>query len=276
MCQSNKSIICGLFLGFVLHASADVEMKPETSSTHPGPYREWSQDFLQFEPENLHGMNAEKLAKMSLDDPLLRYAYIQVFLQNLREPDTLEPEQVVVLEDMRRRSDSITSLLLELARQNQETGFEQSLLYRITEVGNIDVAPYLEYARNLLRERTQTMNANLAESASLLLANHGSKQDLALLEQVISERPYVARGVSEKLKILNNRLERSKQATRPILRGESSPSEAATANVAEKATKQSVANRDGNISTKSWMIWAPFGMIIAAILIWRWKSKSAS
>ncbi len=276
MCQTNKSIICGLFLGLVLHSSADVEMKPETSSTHPGPYREWSQEFLQFEPENLHGMTAEKLVKMSLDDPLLRYAYIQVFLQNLKEPDTMEPEQVVVLEDIRRRSDSITPLLLELARQNQETGFEQSLLYHITEVGNIDVAPYLEYSRNLLRERTQTMNANLAESASLFLANHGSKQDLALLEQVISERPYVARGVSEKLKILKNRLERSKQATRPILRGDPSPSEAATGNVAEKATKQSVANRNGNISTKSWMIWALFGIIIAAILIWRWKSKSAS
>ena len=102
----------------------------------------------------------------------------------------------------------------------------------------------------------------------------GAKQDLALLEQVIAERPYTARGVTKSLEVFKRRLERVKQASRPILRGEPSASEAATGNVAENATKQSVANRDGHISTKSWMIWALFGMIIAAIPIWRWKSKS--
>lgn len=272
MFQCNKSIICSLMLSLSLLAGADVEMKPETND-HPGPYRPWSKEYLQFDRDDLRGITSEKLAKMPLEDPLLRHAYIHIFLQNVGGLTNLEGEHLLILSDMRRRGETATPLLLDLARQNQETIYEQSLLYRITEVGNIDVAPYLEYSRNLLRERTHTMNANLAESASLFLANHGSKQDLALLEQVIAERPYVARGVSEKLKILKNRLERAKQATRPILRGESSASEAATGNVTEKATKHFVAKRDGNISMKSWMIWALFGMIIAAILIWRWKSK---
>jgi hypothetical protein len=278
MTQSNKSIIRGLFFGFVLHASADVEIRAETKD-HPGPYREWSQEFLQFEPENLHGMTAEKLAKMSLDDPLLRYAYIQVFLQNAGGLANLEGEHLLILSDMRRRGDAITPLLLELARQNQETMFEDALLNSIAEVGNIDLEPYLEYARNVLQERTQTMNATLAEYASLLLANHGTKQDLAILELVIAERSYTARGVTQSLNVFKRRLERlerAKQATRPLLRGEPSTSEAATGNIAENATKESVANRDGHISTKSWMIWALFGMIIAAILIWRWKSQSTS
>jgi uncharacterized membrane protein YukC len=39
-------------------------------------------------------------------------------------------------------------------------------------------------------------------------------------------------------------------------------------------TNQSVENQDANISKKSWMIWVLFGMIIAAVLVWRWKSKS--
>lgn len=51
------------------------------------------------------------------------------------------------------------------------------------------------------------MNADLAEIASLFLATYGSKQDLDLMEQVIKECPYVARDVSEKFKILKNRLE---------------------------------------------------------------------
>ena len=116
---------------------------------------------------------------------------------------------------MRRRGDSITPLLLELARQNQDTMFESSLLVKIEEIGNVDLNPYLKYARTLLRERTQTMNSTLAECASKLLANHGSKQDMDLLQQVILERPYVARGVSDKLKLLERRLNKTQPMMRP-------------------------------------------------------------
>lgn len=272
MSRWNKTIICSLIISLTLLAKAEYQIPPETND-HPGPYGPRSKEMQEFNEDKMRGLTAEKLAKMSFDDPLLRYAYFNIFSRNIREPDTLASEEAVVLEDMRRRGDSITPLLLELARQNQDTIFESALLQHIAEVGNLDLEPYLKYARTFLQERTQTMNSDLAECASLLLANHGTKEDLVLLERVISERPYVARGVSEKLKIFKERLERAKQATRPILRGEAPASEAATGNVAEKATKQSVANRDGHISTKSWMIWASFGMIIAAILIWRWKSK---
>lgn len=273
MFQCNKLIVCGLLIGLALHASADVEIKPEDEN-QTGRNRPLSQAYQQFDRDDLRGMTAERMAKMSSEDPLLRHAYIDIFLRTIREPNTLEREETVVLEDMRRRGDSITPLLLELARENQDSIFESALLDQISEVENIDLEPYLQYARTLLRERTQTINYTLAECASLFLANHGSKQDLALLEQVIAERPYTARGVTKSLEVFKRRLERVKQASRPILRGEPSASEAATGNVAESATKQSVANRDGHISTKSWMIWALFGMIIAAIPIWRWKSKS--
>jgi hypothetical protein len=271
MYQCSKSIICSLIFGIALHASADVEMRPETKN-NSGPYRPWSQEYRQFEPEHLHGMTAEKLAKTSLDDPLLRYAYIQVFLQNVGGLDNLEPEQSVVLADMRRRGEAITPLLLELARQNQETIYEVALLDRIDQVGTINLDPYLEYARNLLRERTQTMNYSLAEWASGLLSRHGSQEDVKLLERVLEERPYVTLGVSESLKIFKNRLNRPKQVTRPILSNGLSASEAATDSAAAEAKKQSASNRKGNISSRSWMIWVLFGIIISSILIWRWKS----
>lgn len=278
MFHCNKLIVCGLLIGLAVRASADVEIKPEDEN-QTGRNRPLSQEFRKFERDDLRGMTAERLAKMSSEDPLLRHAYIDVFLRRIREPDTLEPEEAAVLEDMRRRGDSITPLLLELARENQDSIFEGALLDQISEVGNIDLEPYLQYARTLLRERTQTMNFVLAQPASMLLANHGSKQDLALLEKVIAERPFTARDVTKSLEFFKRRLERlerAKQATRPLLRGDPSAREAATDSVAKKSTKQSAANLDGNISTKSWMIWASFGMIIAAILIWRWKLKSAS
>jgi hypothetical protein len=269
MCPCPKWILYSLIFGVALHAGADVEIKPEIKD-HPKSYREWSQEFLQFEREHLHGMTAEKMAKMSLDDPLLRYAYIQVFLRNLREPDTLEPEQALILEDLRRRGNAITPLLLELARQNQETMFESALLDEIAEVGNIDLNLYLEYARSLLRERTQTMNASLARWASMLLANHGSKQDLVLLEQVISERSFTARGITESLEVLKqrlDRLERAKQATRPILRDKPSANIAAANSAAAEALKQPVANISGNALTSSWMIWVVAGIVISG-LVW--------
>jgi len=270
MFQSNKSVICGLFLGLVLHASSEVETRL-LSKDQPGPYRPWSREYRQFDRDDLHGMTAEKLAKMSLDDPLLRHAYIYVFLQNVRELDTLEPEQAVALEDMRRRRDSITPLLLELARQNQETGFEGALLDGIAEVGNIDLDPYLEYARKLLRERTQTMNYSLAQCASMLLANHGSKQDLALLEQVVAERPYVSRGVSEELKVLQARLNKTKPETRPVMR-DKPPASGATTGGNMSVASTSVANSRDKASTMSWILWVLCGIVLIG-MFWKLLKK---
>lgn len=228
MFQPLKLIISVLFLGLAVHANADVEMKPPDEKVI-GRFRPLSEEYRRFDRDDLRGMTAEKLGSMPLEDPLLRHAYMSIFFRDLRKPETQAPEVAVILEDMRRRGDSITPLLLELARQNQDSIFESALLGYIADVGNLDIDPYLEYARELLRDRTQTINHDLAISASRLLENHGGKQDLAPLEQVITERSYVARSVSESVKELKRRLERAeraKQATRPILRGESSTSEA--------------------------------------------------
>lgn len=276
MCRCNKSFICGLFFGIILHASADVDIKPEDEN-QTGRNRPLSQEFRKFERDDLRGITSERLSKMSFEDPLLRYAYMDVFLRYTIVSKTPEREENLVLEDMRSRGDSITPLLLDLARENQDSLFEIALLDQIAEVGNIDLEPYLQYARTLLRERTQTMNFVLAQPASMLLANHGSKPDLHLLEQVIAERPFTALDVTESLKVFKRRLEkleRAKQTTRPLLRGDPSAKEAVSDKVAERSTKQAVSDRNGSFPTKFWMIWAPFGMIIAAIVIWHWKSKA--
>ena len=69
MFHYHKLIICCVLLGIAPLVRADVEIKPETSSTHGGPYRPWSLEVQQVNPEHLHSITAETLAKMSLEDP---------------------------------------------------------------------------------------------------------------------------------------------------------------------------------------------------------------
>jgi hypothetical protein len=267
MFHSNKLIICCLILGIAPLVRADVEIKPETINTHPGPYRPWSLEFQQVNPEHLHGITAEKLAKMSLSDPLLKYAYMIVFMSSAGTLDNLEPEQALVLKDMRRRGDSVTPMLLKLAMENQETGYECALLDRIDEVGTINLDPYLEYSRNLLRERTQTMSASLAGCASKLLSRHGSKEDIEILERVLEERTYVASFVSISLKELKRRLDSPKQVSRPMLQDRQPTSEAVTDNTADSARRPSTAKDVEENPSKPWIAW---GLLITALtgMVW--------
>jgi len=267
MFHYHKLIICCVLLGIAPLVRADVEIKPETSSTHPGPYRPWSLEVQQVNPEHLHGITAETLAKMSLDDPLLKYAYIIVFMRNVGRLDNLEDEQALVLKDMRRRGEAVTPMLLKLAMENQETGYESALLSRIDQVGTVNLDPYLEYARNILRERTQTMSASLAGCASGLLSRHGSKEDVELLERVLQERTYVTSSVSISLKELKRRLDSPKQISRPMLKDRPPTSEAATDNSADSARRPSTAKGVEETPSKPWITWISF-TIVAGVVLW--------
>jgi len=272
MFHYSKLIICYLILGIEPIVRADVEIKPETNN-HPASYRPWSLEFQQVNPEHLHGINAVKLAKMSLADPLLKYAYMDVFMRNVGRLENLEPEQALVLKDMRRRGEAVTPMLLKLAMENQETIYEVALLDRIDQVGTINLDPYLEYARNLLRERTQTMSASLAEWTSGLLSRHGSKEDVELLERVIEERPYVARGVSESLKVLKERLDSPKQTSRPMLRDRPPAGGATTDGAVSGAKNPSVVNSSGKTSTMPWIAWVLYSILLIGMCWLLFKKK---
>lgn len=266
MFRFNKIVICFWILWAVPYVGADVEIKPE-GKDHPGSYRPWSPELKQVNPEHLYGITAEKLAKMSLDDPLLKYAYFDVLGNALQGLGTSEPEQALVLADMRRRGEAVTPMLLKLANENQETGIESAILDRIDQVGTVNLAPYLEYSRNLLRERTQTMNASLAGCASGLLSRHGSKEDIKLLERVLEERAYVATFVSDSLKALKRRLDSPKPISRPMLKDSSPTSEAATDNAADSARRPSTAKRVEETPSKPWITWISF-IFVAGIMLW--------
>ncbi len=157
-------------------------------------------------PDLLNNLRAEDLAKMSLDDPLLKWAYANVFLRSWRFQQ-LEPPLELILADMRSRGEAVSPLLLKLMSQNQENRIEDAVLINIGYLDTVRIGPFLEYARRLLRERMKTMTAESAGAAAYTLARNGTREDEALLEQVIKERPYMTSTISTELKILRARLD---------------------------------------------------------------------
>ena len=161
----------------------------------------------------LDNLGAEDLAKMSLDDPLLKWAYARVFLDSMGPFEQLEPPLELALADMRRRGEAVSPMLLKLISENQENRIEFSILGKIEALDTVRIEPFLEYARKLLRERTQTMTD--AEVASYILARHGTREDKALLEWVIKERPFFTYSITKDLKILRARLDPPPPGSRP-------------------------------------------------------------
>ena len=264
MSHYRRLIACFLFCGVALLVFAEVEIKTQN---YPGPYRPWSLEFQKVNPEDLHHIDAEGLAKMSSDDPLLKYAYMDVFLRNVGGLDNLEPEQALVLADMRSRGEAITPMLLKLAIDNQETIYECALLSRIDQVKTVNLDPYLAYARNLLRDRTQTMSATNAACATAILSRHGTVADIELLERVLEERPYVADDVSRYLKRLQGRLNspqmpKSRRIPKNELKGDELTTESTT-------NKHLLVRSDiskGKIPSKMWIVWVLLGIALVGIL----------
>ena len=263
MSHYRRLIACFLFCGVALLVFAEVEIKTQN---YPGPYRPWSLEFQKVNPEDLHHIDAEGLAKMSSDDPLLKYAYMDVFLRNVGGLDNLEPEQALVLADMRRRGEAVTLMLLKLAADNQETIYESALLSRIDQVKTVNLDPYLEYARNLLRERTQTMSASVAGCAASFLSRHGSKDDVELLRNVMEQRPYVADSVTRKLDGLVRRLEQPESQTRPTMKDRSRMSEVMTTSNTTGKPLAASDTSNGKIPLKMWIAWILLAIVSIGIL----------
>ena len=263
MSHYRRLIACLLFSGVALHAFAEVEIQPQNYS---GPYRPWSLEFQQVNPEDLYHIDAEGLAKMSLDDPLLKYAYMDVFLRAVGHLDQSEPAQLLVIADMRRRGEAITPMLLKLLEDNQETGFENTLFGNIDNLGTVKLSPYLEYARKLLKDRRQTMSASLAGAAAALLSRRGSKDDVELLRNVMEQRPYVADSVTRKLDGLVRRLEQPLPQTRPTMKDRSRTSEGTPTSTTIKNPLAASDTINGKLPSKMCIAWILLAIMSTGIL----------
>lgn len=262
MCRSNKQLILSLvffLLGLANYLNA---------VDYGGPYRPYSEN-LQINKHDLRGMDEAAYATMSLDDLRLHNAYASV-MQCFRwgEFQAADPEYVGALADMRKRGNLVTPLMLKLLDENQETGFECSALANIDAVGTLDLAPYLAYARNVLRERTHTMSAVLAGCAASLLATHGTKEDVDLLRWVMETRPFVEDSVTRKLDSLNRRLGLPKQESRLPLKERRSTSESPNGTSAGMENKTPAVTAANELKAPPWVAWA-LTILIAGGLIWQ-------
>lgn len=240
--------------GFLLFCLTSV-LKSEELRNRSGPYRPHSFE-LRRQGDDLTGMDEAAFAKLSIEDALLKRAYHSVFSTAGSGPLYFtQPELTAALTDMRRRGDSVTPMLIKLMNENQETGFETCVLIGISKVGNIELDPYLEYSRKLLRERTQTMNAGLAEVASMLLSSKGTEEDIELLKWVIETRPYVADPVNRELGHLKRRLSLPKPEPRVPLRGSSSASGSPTGDSKSDEQQRPTVTAERERESTRWVAW---------------------
>lgn len=218
-----------------------------------GPRRPASPELKAVNSSVLENLGAEDLEKMSLDDPVLKAAYVEIFLRSWRFKQ-LEPPQELALADMRRRGEAVSPMLLKLMSENQENRIEDQILLNIEHLDTVRIEPFLEYARSLLRGRMKTMTAEAAGAAAYTLARNGTREDEALLEWVRNERPYMANTIGEELKILRARLDTPPSVLRPERREIPSPDAAKGVGPVE-GIEDHPQDGDSTISqTKSWII----------------------
>ena len=262
MCQYNRIAlyIVSILLIYGMHA--------EDLKNYAGPYRPYSPELIEVSNE-LKGMDEAAFAKLSIDDPLLKRAYHDVF--NTAVAGNLNmtlPELKAALSDMRRRGDTITPMLLKLMNENQETGLEVCVLVGISNVGTLNTEPYLEYARNILSKRTHTMSASLAGAASVLLSLEGTKEDAMLMDWVMEQRPWLAASVKLGFDELNRRLGLPKRESRLPLKERRSTSESPNGTSGGMEHKTPAVTAANELKAPPWVAWA-LTILIAGGLIWQ-------
>ena len=220
-------------------------------------------DKVSNKPDLVENLKSEDLARMTLEDPLLKWAYAEVFLRSMGRFEQLAPPQELALADMRRRGEAVSPMLLKLISENQENIIESAILVKIGFLDTVRVEPFLEYARKLLRERTQTMTGESAGVAAYILGRHGTHEDEALLEWVINERPYVAYTMDKELKILRHRLDTSPSAPRPERRETHSLNSESDARNAKGTENLPEGEAAAATRTKPWLI---SGLILVMLL----------
>jgi hypothetical protein len=275
MCRINLFIIavlCSLVLSAAAEESGapeiDYSKNPEAwmnspSRRRPDPGRPMSPEMkaVSDHPELLEKLKEEDFAKMSLDDPLLKYVCADIFTRSsLGRVGKMDAQQVMVLADLRRRGESASPMLLKVIEENQETPIESCILGLIDELGTVRLDPFLEYARKLVRERP---NSDVVAAAAILLAKQGTKEDITLLEGLLEQRPFAVTYATKSLKALRERLNPPQTETRPERREKPSSHAGSDAHSAKGTVKHP---QDGGTVTSQSKLWLTGGMVLVVLL----------
>lgn len=157
----------------------------------------------------LKNITAEQLSKLNIGDPLLRMAYAHLMVSQLimqlyppRRPidySAYPSWDVAALEDLKKRGDAVTPVLLDIAAKNPNSGFEVGVLVHAPLVVK-DLNPYLQHARNILQTRTMEMDSGVAGAVAELLVRRGNSDDLERLRNFVSTRPYLAGTIEDQMR----------------------------------------------------------------------------
>lgn len=178
----------------------------------------------------LFGLKESDFAAMQPDDMRLKIAWVDLicglpfgFPANLKQdsPEILNelkgpsPHRVYTYFDLKRRGNSVTPHLLQLASDMAETDFESSLIGLMPTLPGIEITPYLEYCRKLLRERPRSTQVVYAAS---LLSEHGNRDDISLIEETASIRPFYRATLQEAALLLRSRLGKKNSSGVPTVK----------------------------------------------------------
>jgi hypothetical protein len=157
--------------------------------------------------EKLVGLREADFSKMSLDDPRLQSAYIDVVWHSI--PDRVDfPNQMPIndeylisaLNDMRARGDSVRPLLMELMTKNQGTRIESDILLEVSSLKEVKLEPFVDYAREVLKTRWKTMVPDTQGAVCALLIKYGNAQDIENIRDLAVKRPRFAAHIAQQLR----------------------------------------------------------------------------
>ena len=141
------------------------------------------------------GLKESDLIDLPLNDLKLRVAYMWLIRSAMSGPklvDERTPEMVATLNDLKRRGDDATPLMLDMMEKNHNTNLEDLIPAVINRIGVFKIAPYVEYLRRMIKTRPDEINANANEIASKIFIEHGTKEDVKMMEDLAKKRPFLA------------------------------------------------------------------------------------
>ncbi len=213
------------------------------------------------------------LTDLSLDDPRLKAAWISLirilpgqFPREMPQESSIESRTYA---DIIRRGSTMGPALFSLLQELQDTDFEPAILLCIDSLKGVDLTPFIEHSRSLLRDRSKSP---YVIAAAELLIRQGNADDAKLIERTAGIRPFFADSLRKCSMRLQTRLDKAKgteaspsstssnaQMSPPILNSTPSPS----ASVARPAIT-------GNEEPTSSTPWALVIVMIAAAtgLVW--------
>lgn len=141
------------------------------------------------------GLQEEDLKDLPLTDPKLRTAYAWLIRQAKPYPMIVSKENlemVAALNDLRRRGDGATPLLLDIMAKNHNTRFEDMIPYFIPWIGTMKMEPYIDYLREMIKTRPDEISAVANEVVSELFLEHGTAEDVRMMQELTKKRPFLA------------------------------------------------------------------------------------